>query len=69
MDTVREWSDYANITFQAVDSGGDIRITFHASTGNWSLIGRHTLEVGSDKATMNLGASGRYSSRERPNGP
>ncbi|TCD66804.1 hypothetical protein EIP91_000940 [Steccherinum ochraceum] len=51
----QEWSNYANLTFRKVASGGQIRISFDATDGSWSWVGRETLEVSPKKATMNFG--------------
>ncbi|KAI1417031.1 Metalloprotease [Hypoxylon sp. FL1857] len=49
------WSAYANITFVFVDSGtSDVRITFNADDGAWSVLGTQNLQRAQDQPTMNL---------------
>ncbi|MBK8504318.1 MAG: hypothetical protein IPL46_20185 [Saprospiraceae bacterium] len=51
-----QWSQYANITFQFVDSEpSDIRISFNSKDGSWSYIGATNAYIASDRATMNFG--------------
>lgn len=50
-----EWTKYANIKFNFVQSGStEIRITFKES-GSWSYIGTDCLTIPQDKPTMNYG--------------
>jgi Astacin (Peptidase family M12A) len=52
-----QWLQYANIRFQWVseDQPAEIRISFRAGAGSWSLIGRDALWMPFDFATMNFG--------------
>ncbi|KAF5309134.1 hypothetical protein D9619_012806 [Psilocybe cf. subviscida] len=55
---VKEWSLYANITFEHVQDAEDalVRITFDRSDGSWSLTGRKLIkERPRYQPTMNLG--------------
>lgn len=50
-----EWSIYANINFEFVESGAaEIRISFNPNKGSWSNIGTDCLAVGPNEPTMNL---------------
>lgn len=49
-----EWENHAEIRFQWVDSGGDIRISF-TNSGSWSFIGTDALQIPANQATMNYG--------------
>ncbi|KAH8826792.1 hypothetical protein DL96DRAFT_1801670 [Flagelloscypha sp. PMI_526] len=55
IQTVTEWSKYANITFKQVDSSGNVRISFDPGTANWSYIGVNCTLVANPQPTMNLG--------------
>lgn len=49
------WSQYANITFQFVDSGNaDIRVNVDSSGGSWSQLGVLSLRIKEPQRTMNL---------------
>lgn len=51
-----EWSDYANIRFQFVQSGkADIRVSFNEGDGSWSYIGTDANLIRGNRATMNFG--------------
>lgn len=51
-----EWSKYANMTLEFVDSEpSDIRISFDSDDGSWSYIGRTNSYIPSYRATMNFG--------------
>jgi len=51
----REWSRYANITFDFGNhADSEIRISFELS-GSWSYIGTDALTLGGDHPTMNFG--------------
>ena len=57
---INEWTKYAGVTFVVAGSNGQtasplIRISFDASTGNWSALGSLAQSVPSGQATMNLG--------------
>ncbi|KAF8165904.1 hypothetical protein B0H34DRAFT_780581 [Crassisporium funariophilum] len=56
---ITEWELYGNFSFKFVEGdvegGPIIRITFDASDGSWSFVGKEVLEIDHDKATMNLG--------------
>lgn len=50
-----EWSRFANLKFQVVDSGdAELRITFIPSGGSWSYLGTDALGRAQDQPTMNL---------------
>ncbi|AZB33173.1 M12 family metallopeptidase [Chryseobacterium bernardetii] len=52
----KEWSKYANITFNFVTSGTpQIRVTFTSGAGSYSYIGKDALSIASNKETMNFG--------------
>lgn len=56
MQFAKEWSKYANITFNFVTSGtAQIRVTFTAGAGSYSYIGKDALGIASNKETMNFG--------------
>lgn len=46
---------YANITFQRVDSGGNLRVTFDPSLGSWTYVGTQNLKIPANQTTLNLG--------------
>lgn len=48
------WTQHANIKFEYVESGGEIRIAF-VPGGSWSYLGVEALRVPANHATMNLG--------------
>lgn len=48
-----EWSSSTGITFQTVESAGDIRISFDKQSGSWSYIGTDALLVDRNEPTMN----------------
>ena len=51
-----EWTQYANLKFQFVDSGpSDIRISFVRGQGSWSMVGRQARSAAASRATMNFG--------------
>jgi hypothetical protein len=67
-DTVKIWSKYANLTFQEVPDNSDVRITFDARDGSWSLVGSDCAKARVDEATMNLGwieSTNRTSDKEK----
>jgi hypothetical protein len=50
------WEQYANIDFVFDDSpNAEIRVSFVDGGGSWSYLGRHNLQIPSDKPTMNFG--------------
>ncbi|KGO44750.1 Peptidase M12A, astacin [Penicillium expansum] len=50
------WEKYANIDFVFDDSASaQIRISFVKGGGSWSYLGRHNLQIPSDRPTMNFG--------------
>lgn len=49
-----KWSQYANLDFSFVPSGGDIRVGTENS-GSWSQIGTYARYVSPSKQTLNLG--------------
>jgi serralysin len=51
----REWESYAEIFFEWVDIGGDIRVAFMSGKGSWSYIGTDALQISADQPTMNFG--------------
>ncbi|MGE8555829.1 MAG: M12 family metallopeptidase [Chryseobacterium jejuense] len=52
----KEWSKYANITFNFVTTGTpQIRVTFTSGAGSYSYIGKDALSIASNKETMNFG--------------
>lgn len=56
MQYAKEWSKYANITFNFVTSGTpQIRVTFTSGAGSYSYIGTDALTIASNKETMNFG--------------
>lgn len=54
MATASEWSKHASVTFEEVEAGGDIRITF-MKPGFSSVIGKVARNVAKSKETMILG--------------
>ncbi|AYZ12559.1 peptidase M12 [Chryseobacterium arthrosphaerae] len=56
MQYAKEWSQYANITFNFITSGtAQIRVTFTPNAGSYSYIGKDALSIASNKETMNFG--------------
>ncbi len=52
---VVQWSNTANIKFQFISSGtSEIRVSFTSGSGNWSQIGKNSINVPQNQATMNL---------------
>jgi hypothetical protein len=50
------WEHHANIVFVFDDSPtAQIRISFVQGGGSWPYLGRHNLQIASDKPTMNFG--------------
>lgn len=51
-----EWTKYANLNFQFVDSGdADVRIAIRPNEGSWSFVGTDALAIPKTEPTMNLG--------------
>ncbi|MBC7775639.1 MAG: hypothetical protein H7246_09385 [Phycisphaerae bacterium] len=51
-----EWSDVANIKFLFVEKGpSDLRVSFTAGLGTWSLIGTDASQAPQNKPTINFG--------------
>ncbi len=51
-----QWTQHANLNFQFVNSGrADIRVSFEQNGSSWSVIGKQSLQVGQNEATMNFG--------------
>ncbi|CAI8816502.1 M12 family metallopeptidase [Chryseobacterium sp. IT-36CA2] len=56
MQYAKEWSKYANITFNFITSGtAQIRVTFTSGAGSYSYIGTDALGIAANKETMNFG--------------
>lgn len=53
-----DWSKHANLKFEYVTTGGDIRVEFADNDGSWSYIGTGAKDINKDWATMNLGWDG-----------
>lgn len=54
--TCVEWSLYANLKFEFVESGqSDIRITFDEGDGAWSYVGTDCSDIPQNQPTLNLG--------------
>lgn len=51
----REWEQHAEIFFEWVETGGDIRVAFLAGKGSWSHIGADAIQAARSAPTMNLG--------------
>ncbi|MCS7474884.1 M12 family metallopeptidase [Myroides odoratimimus] len=52
----QEWSNYANITFNFVETGTpQIRVTFTQGAGSYSYLGTQALSIPSNEETMNFG--------------
>lgn len=49
------WSDASGITFEHVNEGGDIRISFDGQSGSWSYVGTDATKVADSEVTMNYG--------------
>ncbi|KAH8830964.1 hypothetical protein DL96DRAFT_1595007 [Flagelloscypha sp. PMI_526] len=54
IQTVGEWSKYANVIFKQSDAG-TIRISFNPAAANWSYIGTNCKTIAAANPTMNLG--------------
>lgn len=50
------WAKHANLNFQFVSYGqGDIRVSFTQNGSSWSVIGKQSLQLSQNEATMNFG--------------
>lgn len=49
-----QWLEYANLNFQFVNAGGDIRISTTPG-GSWSYVGTDALAIPANEPTMNYG--------------
>lgn len=55
-----EWTRYANLHFEFVDSGdSEVRVKFDPNGGSWSYVGTDALGIPKTQETMNLGFSER----------
>ncbi|GJJ10365.1 hypothetical protein Clacol_004591 [Clathrus columnatus] len=57
IDTIPEWTYYANITFDLKERGDDdalIRVSFRNELGDWSLVGQKIKAAKKEGCTMNL---------------
>jgi len=53
---VKTWEQYANVTFQFIDSGTpDIRIGFLQGQGSWSYVGTYSRQMAAQGNSMNFG--------------
>lgn len=51
-----EWTEYANLRFEFVDSpAAQIRVSFDENDGAWSYVGIDNLDIPVQSATLNLG--------------
>ncbi|GJJ10387.1 hypothetical protein Clacol_004613 [Clathrus columnatus] len=56
VDTIQEWTYYANVTFELKNKGDDealIRVSFRCELGDWSLVGKKIKDK-KEGCTMNL---------------
>lgn len=49
------WMEFANVDFEWVGGGGDVRIAFVEGDGSWSYIGTDALTIPRNQPTMNFG--------------
>lgn len=50
-----QWMEFANIKFDWVGGGGDVRIAFVEGDGSWSYLGTDCLTIPRNQPTMNFG--------------
>ena len=56
MNYAREWTRYANVRFQVVNSGqADIRVAFVQNGSSWSIVGNGSVRVDQQRPSMNFG--------------